>query len=820
MVQPTGPQGPHEAAFRPMFDASGDAMVLADPETHTICDANAAASAVFGYTRDELLTLRTIDLIHSNSIAFRMLAGQPYGRMMLDGRRKDGSAVPLEISASTFFEGQRSIRCVVAREVSKEVRDFDIMQARVAERTRQLTALLHVSGALGRTLELQNLLDVVLDELSGVVEYTQAMIAYQEGDELCLKSYRGPLPREQALSLRVQVEQAPVYRAVRERRGQVIIADIEHDTQLALPDMAGDARRVAPNPLSVGSILGVPLVRQDQIVGVLRLDHVERGFYTYAHADVAVAIANQASIAIENARLFESVERRQHELQVLYDAEARLSRTLEPQDVLEALAHTATELLNADKTSVLTWDGERRRLTVRATRGFDPQALALMPDPVGEGLSTLAATTREIVDTQDAQNDRRICDTLRAVNVAEKIRAIISVPITSDDEVFGVFNLQYQHARTFAADDRRILQSFAHLAAIALQNARLFEAERITRERLDVALDAGQMGAWDWDIDTDVVTWSRQLELIHGLPPGGFPGTFEGYLADVHPDDVERVRQTIEASLETGEHHLEYRIVWPDSSVHWVEAHGRTIRDHAGNVVGMRGVCQDITRRKNQESEQIQLQARERAASRARAGLEERQRLARDLHDSVSQALYGITLGAQTALAAVRDDGDSADAERAIGYVHRLAEAAITEMRALIFELRPETLEQEGLVAALERHVAVLRSRHGLEVRAKLCVEPDIEIEKKDALYRIARESLHNATKHARARMIEVCLQEVDERVVLELADDGVGFDPSRTYPGHLGVVSMRERAAAAGATLSITSAPGRGTRIRVELPR
>ncbi|MBV9898413.1 MAG: PAS domain-containing protein, partial [Chloroflexi bacterium] len=355
--------------------------------------------------------------------------------------------------------------------------------------------------------------------------------------------------------------------------------------------------------------------------------------------------------------------------------------------------------------------------------------------------------------------------------------------------------------------------------AMALQNARLFEAQRTTNERLDVALQAGLMGTWEWDIQSNTIAWSTQLERIHGLQPGSFGGTFEAYLSDIHPDDLDRVRATIAESLHAGTHHLEYRIVWPDGSLHWLEASGRVVSDSRGNVIGMRGVCQDITARKMEEAERIQLQERERVASEARAALEERQRLARELHDSVSQALYGIALGSQTALAALQDDGDAGSAENAISYVHRLAEAAITEMRALIFELRPESLEKDGLVAALERQVASLRARHGLDVDAVLPVEPTVSVDKKEALYRIAQEALNNAVKHSHAHAVRLGLRASNGHVVLEVVDDGVGFDPSTPYVGHLGLVSMQERAAAAGGTLSITSEAGRGARVVADVP-
>ncbi|HEY7063384.1 MAG TPA: GAF domain-containing protein [Chloroflexota bacterium] len=199
------------------------------------------------------------------------------------------------------------------------------------------------------------------------------------------------------------------------------------------------------------------------------------------------------------------------------------------------------------------------------------------------------------------------------------------------------------------------------------------------------------------------------------------------------------------------------------------------------------------------------------------AALDERQRLSRELHDSVSQVLYRIALNASTA-EAVRE----AAPER-LPTLHAevlaLAEAGLAEMRALIFELRPESLEREGLVAALEKQTAAVRARHGRVVQATLPEEPDVPLPVKDALYRIAQEALQNTTKHARPRAVQVALEVGAEELVLCVSDDGKGFDPTEAFPGHLGLHSMRERATAVGAALEVESAPGVGTRIVARVP-
>jgi signal transduction histidine kinase len=196
------------------------------------------------------------------------------------------------------------------------------------------------------------------------------------------------------------------------------------------------------------------------------------------------------------------------------------------------------------------------------------------------------------------------------------------------------------------------------------------------------------------------------------------------------------------------------------------------------------------------------------------AAVEERQRLARELHDSVSQALYGIALGARTARTLL--DSDPARATEPVDYVLQLADAGLAEMRALIFELRPESLESEGLVAAIDKQVAAIRARYGLEVAADLGGEPDLTLGEKEVFYRVAQESLHNIVKHARASRVDISLSSDHGSLTLQVRDNGVGFDSTQSYPGHMGLVSFSERAATIGADLSVDSSPGVGTRVRL----
>ncbi|MFC4637311.1 sensor histidine kinase [Deinococcus hohokamensis] len=201
----------------------------------------------------------------------------------------------------------------------------------------------------------------------------------------------------------------------------------------------------------------------------------------------------------------------------------------------------------------------------------------------------------------------------------------------------------------------------------------------------------------------------------------------------------------------------------------------------------------------------------------ARAGEQERARLARELHDSVAQALYGITLGAKTARATL--ERDPARSRTSLDYTIRLAEGGVSEMKALLFSLRPDALEEGGLIAALSQHAHALEARHGLHVEADLRAEPPLSPDAQAAAYRVAQEALHNVVKHARAARVWLSVHEAFGVVTVRVRDDGRGFDPAEQGRGTLGQRSMRERAAGVGGLLDVQSAPGEGTLVTLRLP-
>jgi signal transduction histidine kinase len=201
------------------------------------------------------------------------------------------------------------------------------------------------------------------------------------------------------------------------------------------------------------------------------------------------------------------------------------------------------------------------------------------------------------------------------------------------------------------------------------------------------------------------------------------------------------------------------------------------------------------------------------------AVLEERQRLARELHDSVTQALYSVTLYADAARMAF--SAQKWDAlERNLQEVRNMSREAMYDMRLLVFELRPFMLETEGLVSALRARLAAVEGRSGLKTEVLVEGERRLPIKLEEELYRIAQEGLNNVVKHAGATRVQIRLKYDAHAISLEMSDDGKGFEPEAvSQSGGFGLQGIQERVQQLGGILQIESALGSGTRLSVRIP-
>ena len=255
--------------------------------------------------------------------------------------------------------------------------------------------------------------------------------------------------------------------------------------------------------------------------------------------------------------------------------------------------------------------------------------------------------------------------------------------------------------------------------------------------------------------------------------------------------------------------HVNYHLRRRDGSTFRAEVTAIGLTDD-GRFIGGQGTVRDISERERLERE-LRRQAGELASS------EERAHLARELHDSVTQALFSMTLVARSVELLLDRDPDAARTQ--LAQLRDLQREALAEMRALIFELRPGNVEQDGLDRALRTHSSALQGRIGLPIVVESELQDRLPLEIEETLYRISQEALHNVVKHAAARQVRLEIGRMPQGVRLRIEDDGKGFDPDAVPDGHLGIAGMRARAAKIGAQLECRSQPGRGTTVEVIVP-
>lgn len=367
------------------------------------------------------------------------------------------------------------------------------------------------------------------------------------------------------------------------------------------------------------------------------------------------------------------------------------------------------------------------------------------------------------------------------------------------------------------------------------ERKRAAEALRVNQERLEMAQAVGHVGSWEYHLATGFIWGSPEGFRIYGLEPAP-TGEIPIDQIEARIPEQERVHQALVDLINEGKpYNLEFAVNPSEQEKpRIITSVAELIRDEQGNPVRVVGVIQDITARKQAEEALRQLNAdlEQRVAQRTaeleqvyrgQAAEEERRRLARDLHDAVSQSLFSASLMAE-ALPRLWGRKPEVVAQN-LTELHRLTRGALAEMRTLLLELRPDALKEVPLQELLQQLADALSGRTQAAIVLTADSQCALPGEVKNALYRIAQEALNNVTKHARPKTVSITLQDCGDSAVglagvrLTVWDDGRGFDPTQEMPGHLGLDIMQERAAAINARLTLTSAPGQGTTVEVIWP-
>jgi len=269
-------------------------------------------------------------------------------------------------------------------------------------------------------------------------------------------------------------------------------------------------------------------------------------------------------------------------------------------EFLADAAAAVADGLAVELVGILELLADRPELLLRAGHGWADTYVGNVRLPLGAKSQAGYTLVTGRVSTPDLERESRFL--VDPVLEAEAARSGISVAIPGPDRPFGVLTAHVRRRREFQTNELDFLRDVAHLIGTAVVRDNKGAGVRAHSDRLQAALAAGGVGVWEWIAETGEVSWSATLERVHGLEPGRFGGTFEDYERQIHPDDRERVLAAIRRARDQGDaYQVEYRAVWPDGSIHWVQAKGAVVRDAAGRPTGMAGVGVDIDERRRSD---------------------------------------------------------------------------------------------------------------------------------------------------------------------------------------------------------------------------
>jgi signal transduction histidine kinase len=584
--------------------------------------------------------------------------------------------------------------------------------------------------------------------------------------------------------------------------------------------------------------------RGDRLIGVIVLAWPDQPDLVTVR--MVEAIARQAALAVENVRLAERSARLLAKEQLLAELGRAVGATLD----LDTILHQTIDRLAAAFGSglVALLDNQETLMVVAAAPPLDTL--------IGRQLPLLSGSLAWVVQSGQpfVVDDCR----LHAPDMAlfgPDIASCIIAPLRSGGRVIGMLSVVSRQAGVFSDEDVDLLEAIAAQVSGPVVSARLYaESQRLAaqvqrradqlavlnsiarivtatldlRESLPLATEQIQRGFGYPQVDLFLLE-EEANELILVASAGRYAPERVGYRQHINLGLVGRAARSgrivraEDVAAEADYLGLSERLDIRSELCVPLISNGKTLGvlniespERAGLTEEDAAVLETVADMLAGAVENGRLYQRAQQA----AALEERNRLARELHDSVSQQLFSMTLTAQAARS--QFERNPARVPALLDRLHETATAALAEMRALIFQLRPPALRDQGLVAAIQQHAQHLAHREGLRIELNVIGDERHARGIEQPLFRIVQEALNNIVKHAAARNVQIMLEFNADQVAIRVIDDGKGFDPAARPSGegrHLGLLSMRERAAELGGSFNVHSRPGAGAEVEVVVP-
>jgi signal transduction histidine kinase len=598
--------------------------------------------------------------------------------------------------------------------------------------------------------------------------------------------------------------------------------------------------------IDVKSYIGVPILVGAHAIGVVSVQSIHHeGRFDEDDQHLLMTIAANVGVAIERARHYASEQRRAEQFRVINEVSHGITSILDVERLLHEIVQDIQSAFGYYVVGISLIEGDE--LVVKAIVPRQLQTLGAPPLQLKVGqegvMGWVAGAGEPLLVPDTSQEPRFVLWPPDA-----RTRSELAVPLKTQAGVIGVLNVESDQLNAFDHSDLTVLQSLGNQVAIAIENAQLFQTEKRRAEQFQIIAEIGRniTSLLDTNQIMQQVTQSlrQAFDYYHvgiGLIEGGqvVYRVGSGKLWDDSNFTFKPQRLRIGEEGLTG----------------WVAAHGEPVIvsdvTQDPRYVLMQGsatrseliapiiVKEQIIGVLDVQSDQLEAfdntdlavvqsianqigtafeNARLYERAQELAVMQERNRLARDLHDAVTQTLFSASLIAD-ALPPTWDS-DPNQGRLLLRELRQLSRGALAEMRTLLLELRPAALVETPLGNLLRQLGEAMAGREGLLVTVNAAKDCKLPAEAHIAFYRIAQEALNNILKHSRATNVIVSLyfRTIDNhpRVEMAISDDGRGFDVDHVSSDHFGLRNMRERAQAIGAEFCVTSQPGNGTQIQV----
>lgn len=784
---------------------------------------------------EHLLYLEQVG-IHSVLIVPLRWQGRVVGTL---GLTRDRPGHPYTVDDQTFLI-ELADRVVLTLQ-NTQLFEAERRQREVAETLRDIAML------LTSTLDLDQVLEHIMVQLKRVVTFDSVCIYLFENESLHTIAGKGFADPNQVIGLDRPAD-SPLFQEIQHTHRSLILADAQVDPRF---EHWGGTEHVR-------GWMGIPLLDHGEVIGYLALDSRQVAAYSQAEADLAQAFANQAAIAIENARLHTQSTQWAERLAILNKASQTMASSLDLDHVLDQVMIEITTLVKAEGASLLLLEPGGDELVFMASISPASERLIGARMPAAAGIAGWAVAERQSVLLNNAQQDPHFYKDIDALTHLTT-RSLIAVPLMVRDKVIGVIEVINKLNGTFDLSDLGLLQALGSSAAIAIENAQLFETTHHSEERYRHLFDDSPLSILEQDFSAvkayldrlreegvknlsayfeqhpeevmrcakmvqvveinqaclSLYKASHKEELLTGLETFFSQesyDTFRKELVALAAGQTAYETETINQTLSGNKINILLRLsIAPGYEATWSRVLISII-----NITALKQ-AEAVVRKQRQELRHLSTQLINTQEA-------ERKRLAHDLHDEMGQALTAIGLNLEAIQHELPPSFPSTACKRLADAIS-LTDQTLAQVRELSLNLRPSLLDDLGLEAALSWYVKQYAARSNVEVELdtwdfKGRLKAEVEI----ALYRVVQETLTNVARHAQAQRVSLRLVRQEASVTVLIEDDGCGFDVQEVTnrraaePG-LGLIGIRERVAVLGGRLDIQSKLGQGTKLFVEIP-